>query len=75
MIKGIPARTAELSTDEVCWVDNEEHVFLMFRIESGAEPTKIKGKADIIKLRDLLNEAYPPKMSDLHKIGRERLHV
>lgn len=60
MIKGIPAQAVELSTEDVCWVDNEEHVFLMYRLEPGTDIVKIKGAADILKLRDMLNTAYPP---------------
>lgn len=60
-INEIPAGTVELSTEDVCWVDNKEHVFLMYRLDTGPDVVKIKGKADIIKLRNLLNDAYPPE--------------
>jgi hypothetical protein len=59
-IKEVPAGTAELSSGDVSWVDNEEHVFLLYRTDPGPAIVRIKGQADIIKLRDLLNEAYPP---------------
>lgn len=60
MTKGLTAQAVELSTEDVCWVDNEEHVFLMFRVEPGTEVVRIKGEDNILKLRDLLNQAYPP---------------
>lgn len=58
--KEVPAGTAELSTGDVCWVDNEEHVFLLYRLDPGPAIVRIKGEDDIIKLRDLFNAAYPP---------------
>ncbi|MFD3261900.1 hypothetical protein ACE3MQ_25190 [Paenibacillus lentus] len=63
MIEEVPTQSVELSTEDVCWVDNEEHVFLMYRMDSEPAAVKIKGQADILKLRDLLNAAYPPAVT------------
>ncbi|MUG24743.1 hypothetical protein GNQ08_20455 [Paenibacillus macerans] len=59
-IKETPADTVELSTGDVCWLDKEEHVLLIYRLDTEPLTVKVKGKADILKLRDMFNAAYPP---------------
>lgn len=61
MINGIPARAVELSTEDICFVDNESHDFLIYKMDGQHASVKISGESNIIQLRDLLNDAYPVK--------------
>lgn len=61
MINGIPARAVELSTGDICFVENKSHDFLIYKIDGQQANVKISGETNILKLRDLLNEAYPVK--------------
>lgn len=59
MIKGIPARTIKLTTDEVVFVENELHVFMAYKMDGQDISIKITGEKNILAIRDLLNAAYP----------------
>lgn len=59
MIKGIPAMTIKLETDDVVFVENELHALLVYKLDGEDPSLKVTGLKNILAIRDLLNEAYP----------------
>lgn len=57
-IKEVPADTVELSNGDVWWIDNQEHVLLVYRMDPGPAVVKVKGRQDIMKLLSLFSGAY-----------------
>lgn len=59
MIKGIPAMTIKLETEDVVFVENELHALLVYKLDGEDPSLKVTGLKNILAIRDLLNEAYP----------------
>ncbi|MNC25016.1 hypothetical protein D3C75_730910 [compost metagenome] len=59
MIPGIPAKTIKLTSEDIVFVENEQHALLVYKMD-GEEPSlRVVGEKNILAIRDLLNEAYP----------------
>lgn len=61
-----------LKSGEIAIVDKGKKTFQIYNKDSGVAATKIMSIFDIVTLRDLLNDAYPPEEYNIENKVRVR---